>query len=770
MGHINEQKDSPIFFDESGKRWGRIQYFTLATISLILTLLYPFIAAAVTAPPVSGFETEAKVLPVEKLPPPSTFAYQIDAKTLPIVGEGPLLRVVRVDQKKGLLADIYSGEVTKTLDAKQLQATNSKPYAIERYGQTNGKRLVLTFDDGPDPLFTPQILDVLAEESIQATFFATGENIAKFPEIAKRIVREGHVLANHTFFHVDFDFANSLRSHQEITQTQRMIRAVTNHNPAYFRIPYGGHDDDSARDSVRGLLEAQRLGYTVVSYNNDSNDWQFTNGRVPTLPEFGNNDIVMLLHDGGGNRSQTVSYVKALINESEKKGYTFADLETLYPGTAAMPLNPVASATPFDKTALAVATSLLVTPQQLIHALFFITLLTVFSVMLLNIILASLQLRFGKVTRRSSRYRPFVSILVPAYNEEAVLEKTIDSLMTSHYERFEIIIINDGSSDNTSEIMHQISDRNRRVRAFDQPNGGKASALNHGLAAARGDIIVAIDADTVFPPETIGQLMRHFIDPKVGAVAGVVKVGNIRNQLTKWQTLEYITGINIQRTAQAFLGAITIVPGACGAWRKQAIIAAGGYSRSTLAEDCDLTISIQEAGYKVVQDLEALSYTEAPERMSPLAKQRFRWTFGNMQVFWKHRNMILRPRYGWLGMFILPYSIFSVTLPLLFAPVLFVIALVNIFTGQALVVLLYFCIGMSVLLFVTLLGLIISKERFRYLLVIPTYRLIYIPLRTYLLYRSFYTALKGIQVGWNKLARTGEVSAQPYQKTPTTVR
>ena len=668
-----------------------------------------------------------------------------------------MLRVVALTQdwehKSGV--DVYTGKAVKKLTNEEIAYVGDAKYAVERYGQSNEKKIALTFDDGPDPLYTPKILDILAKEKIPATFFALGSAVTKHDEIAKRIVSEGHVLANHTFTHSDLDLISPEQAEQEITQTQRIIRAATSHNPSYFRIPYGGNDDESLRDDVRAILEAQKLGYTVSSYQFDSNDWGFTEGKKAVLPSFNGTSKVVLLHDGGGNRDDTIAYLKQLIAEVRKAGYTFTSLDGIYVDRAH--LNKTVDPTLADNTSLVLSNMTLVWPKRLIGALFIFTLALLFYSMMVNVVFAALQISKPKPKRRSPKYQPLISVIIPAYNEEKVLKKSIGALLRSHYRNFEIIIVNDGSTDKTKEIIDKLA-MHPKVRGIHQKNAGKPAAVNMGLNYAKGDIVASMDADTIFPRNVLGNFVRHFADPKIGAVAGTVKVGNIGNMVTRWQALEYITSINIERTAQAFINAIMIVPGACSAWRKEAIVRANGYSDATLAEDCDLTLMMHKLGYKVIQDLDAEAYTEAPMTLKNLAKQRFRWIFGNIQAFWKHRDMIFSRHYGWLGLFVIPRAIISIMMQIIFAPLLLLVSLGNILSGEYMIVLVYFIISVFILLIAATIGIIFAREKYVHLLATPFYRIAYGPMRTFILYASVITAVKGLHVGWGKIARTGTVT------------
>jgi len=764
---VGKPSEKPVFLDEKGKRWRYTRVvlcIVFAGSVLGLSALIPITHARVQVPKLQGGQTTgADDMPPE-LQSPAQIAYGLDHSKLPIIGEGPLIRVIRViDQTTtpvGRAAvDVYSGEVVGHLTSAEADEVGGQKYALQQYGKTHGKRIALTFDDGPDPAYTPQILDLLSRESAPSTFFAVGAAIAKFPDIAERSVREGHLVANHTFSHVDFDFADHKNAIQEINFTQRIIRTTTHRNPPFFRLPYGGSDSNSLKDNVRGILQAQQLGYIVVSFNIDSNDWGFATGQKPEMFEFDGADHVVLLHDGGGDRSQTVTYLSMLIKNAKAAGYTFTTLEHLYP------IEPPAASyvTPSfaDKTTFTIAQMLLVLPRRIIHGLFVTTVAFVFIALGVNLILSMLQLRFHKPKRRRRGYLPFVSVIIPAYNEERVLAKSVRSILRSRYRNFEVIVVDDGSQDKTWEIAQKLLHRSRRVRIIHQKNRGKAVAVNRGIKASRGEIIVSIDADTVFLPATLGRLAKHFYNPEVGAVAGTVKVGNIGNVITRWQALEYIISINLERTAQAYLRAIMIVPGACSAWRKEAVLAAGGYSSSTLAEDCDLTLAVRKAGYEITQDIEAIAYTESPQNLNGLAKQRFRWTFGNLQAIWKHRDLLFRREQGWLGAFILPKAVLGILLQVLFAPILLFISLGNMAAGQLLVILLYIAVAHIVLIATALIGLMLARERVSHLLATPLYRVIYSPLRTFLLYFSLLVALQGSPVGWAKVARRGTVKDTP---------
>ena len=242
-------------------------------------------------------------------------------------------------------------------------------------------------------------------------------------------------------------------------------------------------------------------------------------------------------------------------------------------------------------------------------------------------------------------YKPMVSILVPAYNEGKVIEASVKSLLSLDYPNYEVIIINDGSTDDTLKKILPFEGKKNgaNVTIISKTNSGKAESLNRGLAVAKGQLIVGVDADSKLDSDTLKKLVRHFYDPTVGAVAGNVKVINRNNIWTKLQALEYIEGINFSRRAQSFLRIVNIIPGAIGMFRKKAILDAGGYSDDTFAEDCDLTLKIISNNWKILHEGAAISETEAPETALDLFKQRYRWSRGILQSVMKHKKRIFLP-------------------------------------------------------------------------------------------------------------------------------
>ena len=246
----------------------------------------------------------------------------------------------------------------------------------------------------------------------------------------------------------------------------------------------------------------------------------------------------------------------------------------------------------------------------------------------------------------TERFEPSVTILVPAYNEEAVIQSAIRSLLELDYPAYDILVIDDGSTDDTYAKAAELEGYYGRatVRVVSKSNGGKASALNTGIGLARTPFVLCMDGDSRLAPGTLKYAMPHFRDPRVGAVAGNVKVVNRRNLWTILQALEYIEGLNMARRAQGFLRAVNIVPGPIGLFRRDTLRRVGGYDTDTFAEDADLTLKLLTAGWHIVYEDRAIAYTEAPEQLHQLLKQRYRWTRGILQALRKHSGALLMPR------------------------------------------------------------------------------------------------------------------------------
>jgi cellulose synthase/poly-beta-1,6-N-acetylglucosamine synthase-like glycosyltransferase/peptidoglycan/xylan/chitin deacetylase (PgdA/CDA1 family)/spore germination protein YaaH len=534
-------------------------------------------------------------------------------------------------------------------------------YVIQRYGAHPGW-VALTFDDGPDRRWTPKILDILKAKHAPATFFVIGKNMATFPDLVAREVREGHDVGNHTWTHPNVGEVPAAQTAVELSATQGLFETITGRSLRLFRPPYFGDAEPSTPREVAPLLDAQAQGYLTVGLRIDPDDWKkpdpdrIVATALARLADTQRPGQVVLLHDSGGDRSRTVKALPVLIDALRAHGYrlvSIGELAGMSPAQVLPPTTRGAAELTLDRVGFGAVHGL----QEILRTLFITAIaLGVARLLFLGVLALVHRARIERITppMPDPATGPLVSVLIPCFNEAAVIAASVRRILGSHWSRLEVLVLDDGSTDGTADVVRRAFAGEPRVTLRSFENGGKARALNRGLLEVRGDIVVALDADTLFPPDTIARLVRWFADPKIGAVAGNALVGNRRNLITRWQALEYVTAQNLERRALAALGAVTVVPGAVGAWRRSALEALGGYPDDTLAEDQDLTLAVQRAGWQVAFDPEARAYTEAPETVSGLLKQRFRWSFGTLQCLWKHRAALFDARRPVLGFVALP--------------------------------------------------------------------------------------------------------------------
>jgi cellulose synthase/poly-beta-1,6-N-acetylglucosamine synthase-like glycosyltransferase/peptidoglycan/xylan/chitin deacetylase (PgdA/CDA1 family) len=546
-------------------------------------------------------------------------------------------------------------------------------YDIDQIGGTTAKQVVLSFDDGPDPRWTPEILDVLKKKNAPAVFFVVGEEANQHPEILKREYTDGNEIGNHTFTHPQFDQISKTEIKWQLNLTERLIESTVGAKTILFRPPYGIDHQPEYAEEVSQLPTAQDMGYLIVGQRIDPDDWSTTDGRnqMPAadivenvLRQLDKGNII-LLHDGGGERAQTVAALPLIIDAVRSRGYQFVSIGDLIGKTRAEVMLPLSAQERFEARADGFIFTIFQWLRFCIATIFVVGIVLVSARALVIGILALIEkLRPDHAVMPVPE--PAVTVLIPAHNEESVVVQTVNSVLASDIASLRVIVVNDGSTDKTGPLLDASFGNDPRVRILHQVNRGKAASLHRALGEAGTDIVVTIDADTEIEPDAIGKLLRHFSDPTVGAVAGNVKVGNRSRWLTRWQALEYITSQNMEKRAFDLLNCITVVPGALGAWRKQAIEAAGGITADTVAEDADLTIGIRRLGWRISYEEEAIAWTEAPETAGALIRQRFRWTFGTLQSFWKHSDTLFRPKHGTLGWIALPnIFVFQLVLPLI---------------------------------------------------------------------------------------------------------
>jgi cellulose synthase/poly-beta-1,6-N-acetylglucosamine synthase-like glycosyltransferase/peptidoglycan/xylan/chitin deacetylase (PgdA/CDA1 family) len=694
-------------------------------------------------------------------------------------GEGEILRVTASPAPGARTVEIEP----KTGDVVDESYTAlPSPYVMQRVGDKKGK-IALTFDDGPDPAWTPRILDILKDKNAPATFFIIGQNAQANPNLVMREMAEGHVVGNHTFTHPNLALTSRSVTELELNATQRLFQAFTGRSMVLMRSPYLGDADPTTADEIGPISIAQSLGYLTVGLHVDPDDWQAPPADViirRVLEQIAdpNPDIhgnVVLLHDSGGDRHNTVAALPGLIDALRAKGYELVLISDLADLTRdqVMPRLPPQALTQFTDKSVFLTIGWF---GRGLHWLFIAVICLGLGrvVFLCGLCLAGLYRERRLAPPPLPAEPPLVTVLIPAYNEAKVIAASVQRILGSAYPNLEVIVVDDGSIDGTSAVVSDNFAGNARVTLLTIPNGGKAGALNLGLQHANGDVIVALDADTQFEPETIGKLVRWFDDPRIGAVAGNAKVGNRISLITLWQALEYITAQNLERRALAALDCITVVPGAVGAWRRAALADAGGFPADTLAEDQDLTIAIQRLGFRIRFDADAIAWTEAPDTARGLAKQRFRWAFGTLQCLWKHRAATFARRYGALGMVAIPQvwlfqMVFAVLSPLIDLLLIWQLALTwldylqhgdQFDPGTLLKMGIYYAAFMVFDMGAAIFAFALERrENWNLLWWVALQRFGYRQLMYYVVLKSVLAALRGTLVGWGKLDRKATVGA-----------
>ncbi|MGW6209114.1 glycosyltransferase [Streptomyces sp. NPDC055089] len=620
-------------------------------------------------------------------------------------------------------------------------------------------RIVLTFDDGPDPVWTPRVLDELRKYHAHGVFFVTGTMASRYPDLVERMVEEGHEVGLHTFNHPDLSYQSTGRIDWELSQNQLALAGAAGIRTSLFRPPYSSFADAMDDKSWPVTQYVGSRGYLTVVNNTDSEDWKRPGVRaiIDRATPRGGKGAIILMHDSGGDRSQTVTALGRFLPKMQARGYEFANLTDALGAPSAH--TPVTGYALWKGKAFvsAVEVSEHITDVLVVGlAVIGVLVLARFGLMLLLSFAHARRVRKKDFSWGEPLTRP-VSVLVPAYNESKCIANTVRSLIASDYP-LEVIVIDDGSTDGTADLVDRM--RLPGVRVVRQRNAGKPAALNNGIAHARYDIIVMMDGDTVFEPSTVRELVQPFADPRVGAVAGNAKVGNRDSLIGAWQHIEYVMGFNLDRRMYDMLGCMPTIPGAVGAFRRDALNRIGGMSEDTLAEDTDVTMALHRDGWRVVYAENARAWTEAPESVQQLWSQRYRWSYGTMQAIWKHRRAVIERgpsgRFGRVG---LPFvALFMVVAPLL-APLIDVFLLYGLVfgpTGQTVVAWLGV---LAVQAICAAYAFRLDRERMTHLLSLPLQQVLYRQLMYVVLLQSWITALTGGRLRWQKLRRTGVVEA-----------
>jgi cellulose synthase/poly-beta-1,6-N-acetylglucosamine synthase-like glycosyltransferase/peptidoglycan/xylan/chitin deacetylase (PgdA/CDA1 family) len=671
------------------------------------------------------------------------------------------------DHGRAPRAGAYDGVPDAILNGGSIIDTRNgaaRSYAIPK------KTMAITFDDGPDPRWTPAIERILDKHGVKATFFVVGTQVARYPFIARDLANAGHEIAIHSFTHPDMAALPQWRQELEYAQSQLAIVSATGRKAALVRLPYSAGADAIDNANWALIKDAGRHGYLTAMTDTDSQDWSLPGVEKVIENSIPQNDdgSLLLMHDAGGDRTQTLAALDRLIPLLKARGYQFTTVSeglnrtlSVNAGGGTAPAfngNPAAEKGERQRGYALIAA--ITIADWLLYALGVLFVLVGVLTVLRTVIMFGLAFKHAR-TRRSKKWswgpavNDPVSVIVPAYNEKEGIAQAVRSLAGGdHPGGIEVIVVDDGSSDETAAIARGLGLPNVRVVSI--PNGGKPNALNVGVALSKHELIVMVDGDTVFEKDAVRQLVQPFGDPNVGAVAGNVKVGNRDSIVSRWQHIEYVIGFNLDRRLYDELRCMSTIPGAIGAFRRSALVQAGGMTDDTLAEDTDVTMALGRAGWRVVYEERARAWTEAPTSLRQLWLQRYRWSYGTMQAIWKHKRSLVEKgpsgRYGRVGLPLV--AVFGVALPL-FAP------LIDLLTIYGLVFFNWYetafaWLAMLGLQFVTaFVAFRLDREKLRALWVLPLQQFAYRQLMYLVLIQSVVTALTGARLRWHKLRRAG---------------
>ncbi|HWB33241.1 MAG TPA: glycosyltransferase [Acidobacteriaceae bacterium] len=702
-------------------------------------------------------------------------------------------RTVTMDDDDSILPG-YRSITDETMDKYPLS------YTVTQTGY-HPNEVALSFDDGPDPTWTPQILKILDEKHVTGVFFMIGEEAQNNIGLMQRVYRDGHEIGNHTWSHPDISEISRPAVDLELNLTERLFAAELGVEPLYFRPPYSIDQEPDTNDQAAPADRIQNLGYIIIGNKIDTDDWDENPPKSPqeivdsvfeqiamSQSKPWMKGSIILLHDGGGDRSATVRALPVLIDALRAHGYKIVPVSELMGKTRAEVMPPLKKKQIWQARVDSVAFAVWAFFNHFVVAVFFVGDILMSARLIIIGVFAIIDRLRKRKNYATPDYAPRVAVLIPAYNEEKVIIRTIRSVMMSNYKNLRIVVIDDGSTDNTYRAAmeaYPAEIASGRLTVLTKPNGGKADALNFGLEHVDEEIYIGIDADGVVAHDAITNLVPHFANPKIGAVAGNAKVGNRVNLWTRWQALEYITSQNFERRALDLFDVVMVVPGAIGAWRTAAVKAGGCYHTNTVAEDADLTMNLLQQGYSVIYEDRALAFTEAPVNVNGLMRQRFRWSFGILQAVFKHLGAVTKRRA--MGLFALPNTIvFQILLPLVspLIDLMFVAGVANYFydrhfhpeaaSAQSFEKLLAFFLAFLIIDF-TASALAFMLERrhpaskgdgwllFHIWIQRFTYRQVF----SVVLFKTVKRAIDGKPFNWDKLERTATMSKETEKITET---
>jgi cellulose synthase/poly-beta-1,6-N-acetylglucosamine synthase-like glycosyltransferase/peptidoglycan/xylan/chitin deacetylase (PgdA/CDA1 family) len=717
-----------------------------------------------------GYEDPAIWALLERGEAPWQAAAVLDApidlgQQLRIEGTGPIAAevIAAVPGQRTVTQDAATGLITA-----QAYATIPVPGRIMRGGMGPAGALSLSFEGLPTAAHLPPLLEILAHHNVDATFFVDGRTMLARGEGASLIEAAGHTIGMIVTRAEPTLPSFALGAGLIDNGTQLLIAHETGRRTLFVRERLADDPLPESLDDLAVLVQQRSAGYLPL----------FAGIAAPFGPfapqsfvdrvrgeALADGTDVLTFDLNAGNDREVIAVLPAILAGLQDEGFEFGPLRGAA-GLSTAQAMPSAAMPAFLRDALAF----------LVIGFFLVQLTTVFLWLMLiaaarSLIYLGLALLRGTRTAFDPDFQPPVTVIVPAYNEEKVIEKCLDSILQSDYANFTVVVVDDGSTDRTSQIVAQKFGQDERVMLLQEENRGKWHAANFGLSVVETPYFVIADADSLFFPDTVRWLVQQFKDDRVGAVAGLVEVGNHENLLTACQRVEYIVSQSVMRRAYETFEGILVVPGAVGAWRTEAVLRAQAFSGETITEDADLTVAVHRAGYRVRFQEQARSVTEAPATVRAFMRQRLRWTFGMLEVSWKHRGAIAEGRAVglsiidaiWFGLVSCLLSpLVDVLLLLLLVDAIFLVATGGelSWSGFPTVVLLSYFFLTAIDMMNTIAAFWFERRfQWRLLVLVPFLRFGYRQLLYISTIRAIWHALTGHMAGWNKLERTGSVAA-----------
>lgn len=589
----------------------------------------------------------------------------------------------------------------------------------------------------PDARTTEEVLRLMAAHDVAATWFVSGEEVAEQLSVIRQLATR-HEIAVTGYRGDDLRGLPAWRARLSLSVTQSLLAARLGVTSPLLTLPATPYSHLLDGASLAVARDAAERGYLLVA------------GTPPSHARGG--DVTLLVADLAPTGLD--ASLRALLRRAELDGLSIRPVGEAV-GIEADQVNPPASAWVRFNGWLVLGAALVsdLVARGVSIAFYPVTALIV----LRSLLTLVLGWRHAHRPAASTAWRGRVAVVVPAYNEAAGIEATVRSLAASTWEgELEIIVVDDGSSDGTAEIVESLEVEG--LTLIRQANTGKPGALNTGIAASTGEVIVLVDGDTVFEPTTITYLVAPFSDSRVGAVSGNAKVANRTRLLGRWQHIEYVMGFNLDRRLLDELQAITTVPGAIGAFRREALEGPAPVSDDTIAEDTDLTIAVGREGWRVVHRADAIAWTEAPSSVNDLWKQRYRWSYGVLQSVWKHRRAMIEPApVGRIG---LSYTLVFQVVVGLAAPVVDVAAVFALATGDQ-AILATWAGFTAAQLVLAVVAFRLDGESLKALWALPLQQVFYRQMMYLVVVQSVLSAAAGVRLRWHSLRRIGIEQVAP---------